>query len=77
MVAGPVHAVAEAGVGTDILRGQSIAAQKFDEDVVVGRGRNIGELLVRIVPLGDAAKSSFSTNQRLAVSRSGVRMATR
>src|SRR5262249_44638267 len=56
MVAGPLQAVAEVGIGTNVLRGRIAAAQDLDIEVVVRRGRDIGKLLVGVVPLGDDAK---------------------
>jgi hypothetical protein len=56
MVAGPLQAIAEVGIGANILRGRITAAQDLDTEVVVCRGRDIGKLFVCIVPLGDDAK---------------------
>ena len=76
VIAGVLQAVAEVGIGADIPRAWVTAAQDLDVEMVVGRRRDVGELLVGIVPFGDHAEVERSTYQRLAVSRSGVRTAT-
>ena len=53
MVASVFQAVAKICIGTDVHRRRITAAQDFDIEVIVRCGRDVGEPLVGVVPLGD------------------------
>jgi hypothetical protein len=52
----PFQAVAKVGIRVDIPRGRLAAAQDLDVEMIVGRGSDIGKLLVGKALFGDDAK---------------------